>query len=1167
MKRKKLIACLTLIVMAANAQDSKIYVDMGSKGNDVPKTMYGIFFEEINHAGDGGLYGEMLKNRSFEEHVLPSGFTYTDGMAVAPRCKNYYTQQMQDFSFPWEMAKKKFEGWSFRSSKCDLSREVVEMESPLHENTPNALRLTVTNTAKGSSIQVRNTGYWGVSVKAGNSYKLRFYMRTSSPIGKVNAMVCASDGTKSGETTIETKNDGVWNEYTAVMTTEKTISSGTFCLEFSTETDAVIDLDYVSLFPCDTYKDRENGMRRDVAEMLEGLNPGFMRWPGGCIVEGISLENAVKWKETLGDPMQRKGEYDLWGYRNTYGFGYHEFLQLCEDMGMDGMFVANVGMACCIRSNAPYVPSTDYERLKQFRDDIIDAIEYAIGDPATNEWAARRAAAGHPEPFPLKYVELGNENGTERYASRFAYFYDELKRLYPDITFINTLSWTDHDWASKHYVKTDMYDPHWYVKPDYFYNAADMFDTAPRGDYKIYAGEYATNDGVGSGNMEAALSEACFIGAMERNSDFVTMASYAPLLTNVNAPNWYCNLIWLDNERVMGRASYYIQQLYAANRPDYNVKTRLFSDRQNLVTKGRIGLGTWNTQAEYRNLKVSCNDGSEVYYTSDFAGNLNEWTEGKGEWNTTDEGNYAQTASGSPCISMLNSWLFNNCTIEVEAKKTGGQEGFLVLFANPQTTLSDYYQVNIGGWNNTLAAIEKVTGGNGTVKSGQVGCRIENDRWYKIKVVMRETSDVTVYLDDNEILTMPLNDIIGGRLQAFGGYDTANGEIVMKVVNAEEREMTADICINGKNIAKTGKVTTLMAESLDSENSMDNPEAISPVESTFDGFAETFSYTFSPCSFTIFRIKVDATADNTLDIPKYEWNSTPEYLDTADKLLASLRSEILLAATKAEALIVERADGADILSRAILSARTNANLATATIKDLTKVKDDLEVAVATYMEGLQTTENDCTVKIENADFKSMSTDGWMGSKPSLESNVGEFFNCTFDCYQTLTGLKPGKYLFSVQAFYREGLHDEAYAAHVAGTETLNAMMYASDAETPIRSIYDQKFDSGSWNGYLDLRWQAEKAFAESQHTLANYLICEVGDDGTLRLGLKKDNGVVNDWTCFNNFRLHYIPQIQTGINMQKLHKQHGRRYDLRGMGNDKTRQHGIVITDGKKFVE
>lgn len=924
-------------------------------------------------------------------------------------------------------------------------------------------------------------------------------------------------------------------------------------------------MDYVSLFPTDTYKGRENGLRRDIAETLAEMKPSFMRWPGGCIVEGICLDNRVKWKETIGDPMKRSGEYSLWDYRSTYGLGMYEFLQMCEDMGMDGMFVGNLGISCSLRSGE-FIEPKDEAGLLPYRQDIEDAIEFAIGDPATNEWAAKRAEMGHPEPFPLKYVELGNENGTKRYSSRYRFFYDYLKNKYPHLTFISSEVWWDNGEDNGEY-DTDMLDVHWYVTPDEFYNDATLFEEVSaekRSHYTVYAGEYAANGNVGQGNMDASLAEACFIGCMERNSDLVTMASYAPLLTNENRQNWFCNLIHFDNDAVWGRASYYVQALYAQNRPDYNVKTRMYSNEQNLLTRGRIGLGTWNTQAEFRNIRVVSHDEAKTYYESDFVNKPNEWTEKAGTWEMTDDGVYKQTANGTPCYTMMNGADFTDCIVEFEAKKTGGAEGFLLYFGQDANGKNGY-RLNIGGWGNTLTALEKVTNGGGVTASQQVKTHFNNNQWYKFRLVMKEGKHLTLYVDGMETLKKELYDIENGRLQAFGGYDSAAGELVVKVVNALEHTTKSSVRINANGIVATGKVITLKANKLTDENDKANPTRISPVEASYNGFAEEFEYEFPANSLTIFRIKTSEAAPAALNIPDYEWNSEPVINDEAQQQISTLKTDIQALIAKAQKLVIEGAAGSDALVEAIATAQESVGSNSATIKQLLQNKKALQTSVTTYVKGLMTATNEQTSKIKNANFKTMSNDGWQGSKPALEHNVGEFFNMTFDTYQTLTGLANGYYLLYVQGFYRNGGQPEAYAAHNNGKEALNALLYGNTATTTLLSLYEFETGAGFNGQYCDNRAQAEAAFKKGDDTYANYLMVQV-TDGHLKLGLKKSKAVGADWTCFNNFRLFFIPVETTGIrDVLKTQQPNSVYYTLNGVAHPHPVA-GINIHKGKKII-
>lgn len=560
--RKKLsFFVLAFLCMTVLVAQPTLKIDYSRPGPEIPKSMYGIFFEEINHSGDGALYAELIRNRGFEEHVFISGCEYKAGFVYAPQSPNYITNKLSNWRHPWDIEKLKYTAWKLNKNAGEASYAVVD-ENRLHPATPHSMRIDIEKTGKEGTVDLVNEGYWGVPVEKGEKYDLRFYVRKSEKYkGGVTARIVSSDDKILAEKKFQIEKEG-WQEFTSVLKTSGTDSKASLQLCF--DAPGTVWVDYVSLFPKKTFRNRENGLHRDVAQKLADLKPAFIRWPGGCIVEGATIENRVKWKETLGDPMTRRGEWDLWNYRTTMGFGYHEFLQFCEDIEAEAMFVANVGLSCRFR-NGDYV---DESQLPVYIQDICDAIDYAIGD-GTTEWGAKRMKAGHSKPFPLKYVELGNENWGVRYTEIYTKFYNVLKPKYPQIEFISSIGFGDDE---TRLGEVDMIDPHWYVKSDFFWKNTHLFDNKERGKYKVYVGEYACNQEVGSGNMEAALSEAAFMTGMERNSDLVTMSSYAPLIENSNRRDWCTNMIWVNNEQVIGRSSYYVQQLFSQNRPDTNLK-------------------------------------------------------------------------------------------------------------------------------------------------------------------------------------------------------------------------------------------------------------------------------------------------------------------------------------------------------------------------------------------------------------------------------------------------------------------------------------------------------------------------------------------------------------------------------------------------------------------
>ena len=559
----------------------EIIINLQERGSDISPTMYGVFFEEINHAGDGGLYAELIQNRSFEENEKPAGY-HIVGDKLIPCSKPYHlTGEVRDRSYNW--CTDEVRGWSLQAKDSLAAQMRLTKEHPKFETAPNNLKLTITDIS--SPVSLINEGYWGMGIKKNENYHLRLIVRTSSDYkGGIVVKLISSEGDILTSTRIDVSSANQWNDIKTSLTSNAADDNARLMLEFDSPGDVWID--FVSLFPEKTFNNRPNGLRKDVADMLVQMKPAFFRWPGGCVVEGITLENRFEWKKTLGDPAARSGEYSTWGYRCSYGFGYYEMLQFCEDIGAQAMFVCNVGLGCQFRMG----DACPNEDIDYYINDCLDAIEYAIGDINT-EWGAHRAKDGHPTPFPLKYIEIGNENWGAEYDRRFDMFYKAIKEKYPQLTLIyNEMPQREGEAAIE---KADMIDPHWYVDPYFFFRNSTLFDAYSRGKHQIYVGEYACNRSVGAGNMLAALSEAAFIGGMERNGDLVTMASYAPLFENRNDRSWATNLIWIDTDKVVGRSSYYVQTMAAQNLPTYNVKSNITAHQvePNYFKDGYIGFG------------------------------------------------------------------------------------------------------------------------------------------------------------------------------------------------------------------------------------------------------------------------------------------------------------------------------------------------------------------------------------------------------------------------------------------------------------------------------------------------------------------------------------------------------------------------------------------------
>ena len=512
-------------------------------GTPNPK-MWGIFYEEINHAGDGGLYAELISNRNFADAEIPEGAFYSNGKI---RTTNGFTENFKGPNEPLT----ELPYWSIKKSVGAMADMERIYDEPRNPDCPVQLRLSF----KGK-VRLVNKGYWGICANEGGYHG--FVIIKSSDISEAKVGLMRKDGSVVASAIIS----GICEEYrkTEFAFNVQTPDSDT---RFFIEVDGCgeIFLDFVSLMPDNAV----NGIfRKDLFEMLDGMKPGFLRFPGGCVVEGINLENAIHWKETIGPIEDRPGHWDLWSYRCTDGMGMLEFCLLGEALGADLMYVFNVGMSCQARKSE----HVDGEELDWWIQNTLDGIEYICGDVST-KWGAKRAEDGHPEPFNLKYLEIGNENWGEVYWKRYSTFRDILKEKYPYITLISNVRIPDET--------CELVDDHYYTSPEIF---PAMFDRYSGDGEKVYVGEYACNSNVGYGNLLSAISEATFMTHMENCCDRVRIASYAPLFCNENDRRWSVNLINFDRSGVFGLPSYYVQKLFAT----YTVDTVIENDAN--IVKG-----------------------------------------------------------------------------------------------------------------------------------------------------------------------------------------------------------------------------------------------------------------------------------------------------------------------------------------------------------------------------------------------------------------------------------------------------------------------------------------------------------------------------------------------------------------------------------------------------
>ncbi|MBP3593134.1 MAG: carbohydrate binding domain-containing protein [Lachnospiraceae bacterium] len=522
------------------------------KKTDVSKDLYGLFFEDINRAGDGGLYAELLRNRAFDEGVLPEGCAYdkVNKLITSP------TGWVSSFDC---YEKEGIAGWEAVDGACMNLTD----KNTLHKNRKRALEVSFS----GGSI--RNAGFQGVFVEQGKSYRFFMFAKADREVEVTVALT-----SKTGEiyTSFTFAVCGDYTKYECELECAATDVDAR--LSLSSQADEQITFGFTSLFPKDTYQGRENGLRNSLVERLLQLHPAFLRFPGGCIVEGFSKETAFRFKDTIGPVWERKPHWLLWSYMTTNGLGYHEYLQFCEDAGIDAMYVFNCGMTCQGR-NPDYFEDA---LIEEFYEDAVQAILYATA-PANTEWGAKRAANGHPEPFTvLKYLEIGNENWGPEYQKRYRKFYERLKQEFPQFVYIST----DHTEHAG--LPTEMVDEHFYSDPVFFAVNETMYDTLDRNGVDIYCGEYAATIGCKEGILHAALGEAAFLCGIERNQDKVKMTSYAPLFQNVAYKAWEPDMILFNNHEDVVIPSYHMLSMFASNRGDYVCEHTVETEYQKQIT-------------------------------------------------------------------------------------------------------------------------------------------------------------------------------------------------------------------------------------------------------------------------------------------------------------------------------------------------------------------------------------------------------------------------------------------------------------------------------------------------------------------------------------------------------------------------------------------------------
>jgi alpha-L-arabinofuranosidase len=795
---------------AAEPEPGRLTVKVDQPGVAIGPMHFGLMTEEINHSYDGGLYAELVRNRTFKDD---------------PKTPAH---------------------WSVVADPGAGGTIALDGDDPVNATAlTTSLRLDIVTAGPDQRVGVANEGYWGIPVTPKTQYRASFYARTGGGFdGPLTVAIESNDGKTTAASASTPAVGAKWQKYTVTLKTgDVKPSKDNRLVIFATEKTGKVWLSLVSLFP-PTYNDRPNGNRIDLMQKLADLRPAFLRLPGGNYLEGNTIEERFAWKQTIHGLEDRPGHRCPWGYRSSDGLGLLEFLEWCEDLKCEPVLAVYAGYSLRGERVEPG------EKLRPFVQEALDEIEYATGGEETTG-GKERAKDGHKEPFKIHYVEVGNEDAFDRsgsYDARFAQFYDAVKAKYPDLQVIAT--------APVKSRKPDVLDEHFYRSARAMERDVRHYDKYDRGGPKIFVGEWATRDGNVTPSLNAALGDAAWMIGMERNADLVIMHCYAPLLVNVSpgAKQWDTDLIGYDAQGSFGSASYYAQKMFSENRGDRVLPVDLV---QQAIPEGGlpnpqggVGVGTWRTQAEFKDLKVT--RGDKVLYQSDFAKGLRGWRRGPGEWKTED-GALRQSGDREDCLITTGSEDWTDYTLSLKARKLDGAEGFLVAVHLQDPGNCAVWHV--GGSDNTRAALEFVRDGKKESPDKGAPVTVEAGRWYDIRVEV-EGKKVRCFLDDKLVSegtsppAAPLGPVFAGASRVEG-----TGEVVLKVVNTSSDAQKLQVDLQGVQEVAKGATAEVLSGQPGDVNTLTEPKKVAPRRVKIEEAGPKFVHEFPPYSVSVIRLK------------------------------------------------------------------------------------------------------------------------------------------------------------------------------------------------------------------------------------------------------------------------------------------------------------------------
>lgn len=751
--------------------------------------LYGIFFEDLNHAADGGLYAEMVQNRSFE-------FCAVDNPSYHPL-------------MAWEKIEKKYSRMQWW----------IQDSHPYSRRNPHYLVCEIFETGMGAGV--RNTGFTpGMYLQKGEKYRFSCLAATDGRGELPLRIVLENDeGRNLGQADIVVSNGTVWNHYEAEITAQEITTAGN--LSIYIEAVGRLYLDMVSLFPQKTFMQQRNGLRADIATLLADLKPRFMRFPGGCLVHDGSInaedrDSLYRWKNTIGVLEERPARRNNWGYNQTLGLGYYEYFCFCEEIGAKPLPVLPAGYDPHHQRKVPF------DQLDEWIQEALDLISFA-NDDASAQWGRIRCELGHPEPFGLEYIGIGNEEVGEGFFERYPYFHKAIKEKYPDIQIIASSGpfaaggEYEKGWNCARRNHADLVDEHYYMAPEWFLANHHRYDSFDENGPKVFLGEYAS----WGNTWYNALTEASYMTGMERNSEKVGLACYAPLLCNVNYINWKPDMIWFDNHQAYGTANYYVQKLFMNHQGDDRIELEMTGIDDSVTIqddpKGGFGLRIEpDTVVRYSQIMIEdIQNGtiwkdSEVYFVGD---NVEQYISADPDARVVTEDILLHTVESDHYI------------ITVKGEMLYGRRGFMLQYGNRDE--KNRYQWEIGGWQNMDSALTQDIAGRNSCLT-QSSFTVAADREYELKLEI-EGRHLRAYIDGELIHEIHHAPVKIEPLYTAASIDRQSGDVIVKLVNVQKRPIDTVLHMEGIEQAK-GTAYIMSGFALKDENSFAEPLKVSPRE-------------------------------------------------------------------------------------------------------------------------------------------------------------------------------------------------------------------------------------------------------------------------------------------------------------------------------------------------